>query len=151
MGAERKLSSGIKTQVGLALELLDVILSKDIKQYVLPLIDENTSMKKRVDILRGPLELDNMGQSERLVEIITDRARWRSGWTRACAIYSAALAGLDDLLGEIESVLEITDHPVRETAFWAFYRLNPQIYRKYINEIRLDPNPLVSRLAQLDS
>jgi hypothetical protein len=147
-GAERKLSSGIKTQVGLALELLDVTLEKKTRRMVFPLLDENTPLGRRIDELESAFRLGRLGAHDRLKEIITDTGRWRSSWTRACAIHAAAVSGSLDLAGEVEGALRIADHPVRETAAWALATLVPDVYRRHADELRKDPDPRVSRLAR---
>ena len=148
MGAERKLQSGIKTQVGLALELLDVTLTKKTRRMVFPLIDENTPLPRRIDELKALVGLANLGPDERLREIIADTTGWRSSWTLACAIHSAAVSGRRDLAEQVEAALSIGDHPVRETAAWALHRLDPDAYRRYAKRLRDDPNPLVAALAR---
>jgi HEAT repeat protein len=148
MGAERKLSSGIKAQVGLAIELLDVTLDKKTKRIVFPLVDENTPLAKRIAELKALVGLGNLSPEERLREIITDEAAWRSSWTRACAIHAAAVSGGQALAGEVEGALRIADHPVRETAAWALQRLDPDAYRRHVERLREDPNPQVARLAR---
>ena len=147
MGAELKLLSGIKRQIGLALELLDVTLSKELKRYIFLLIDENIPLEKRINDLKTLLNLNNMSRDERLREIITDTKKWWLSWTCACGIYAVALLGIRELVGAIESALGITDQPVRETAVWALHKLDPQIYCKYSAEFLKDLNPQVSELA----
>ena len=139
--------SGIKTQVGLALELLDVTLSKELKGYIFPLLDENTPLEKRIHELKTLLNLRNMGQSDRLREIITDAETRRMGWTSICGIYAAALLGLRDLVGVIESAIGRSDFIVRETAAWALFKLDPDTYHKYSDALLMDPNPRIAELA----
>ena len=148
LGAERKLDSGIKTQVGLALELLDVTLSKKTRRLVFPLVDENTPLQRRIAALKVHFGLGNLSQRERLKEIISDTVSWRSSWLRACAIHAAAVSGSRDLVGEVEDALRIAAHPVRETAAWALSRLAPDVYRRHAERLQGDPNPQVARLAR---
>jgi HEAT repeat protein len=148
VGAERKLSSGIKTQVGLALELLDVTLTKRTRRMVFPLLDENTPLGRRIAELEAQFGLGNLVPSDRLKEIITDTERWWSSWTRACAVHAAAASGSRGLVDEVEGALGIADHPVRETAAWALGRLDPAVYRRHAGALLKDPDPRVSRLAR---
>jgi hypothetical protein len=147
MGAERRLQSGIKTQMGLALELLDVTLAKKTRRIIFPLVDENTPLPRRIEELRAIVGLGNQGPDERLKEIIADTVSWRSSWTRACAIHAAAVSGRRGVAGQVEAALSIADHPVRETAAWALHRLDPDAYRRHAWRLREDSNPQVAALA----
>lgn len=146
-GAERKLLSGIKAQTGLALELLDVTLSKEFKRYIFPLVDENTDITKRVESLKGFFDLDNLKLENRLRQIIVDRETWPQSWTRACAIYCAATLQLHDLSDAVESALSDEAHTVRETAVWALHQLDPAAFERRAANLVKDPNPMVADLV----
>jgi hypothetical protein len=137
-------SSGVRA---LTLEMLEVTLSAEDKNVVMPLVDARLTAEQRANRLRVLFTIPNLGRSARLAQLIryagsvqtTERVTgqneqaaspqptqelWARPWLQVCAIYTAAL--LDDPVagGAIHLALSSPDPVVRETAQWAMKRIN---------------------------
>ncbi len=147
--AEERLVRGGKAEKALAIEALDVTLSRAQKALILPLVDESLALTQRVRSLSQHFSLSRLGRDERLQEIITDPQSWSDGWTRACAIYASGKLMVKKLAPAIEGTLPgsglITTPPVRETTIWALAALAPDVYQRYVTELATDPNPRVTQ------
>jgi HEAT repeat protein/ATP/ADP translocase len=107
---------------GLALETLDVSLTRAQKGLLLPLLDESLPPAQRIQRLQRHFSLAGLAYEARLREIIEDTAAWPHEWTRACAIYTAAQNGLVELAEPIRQA-QAGPALVAETAVWALRHL----------------------------
>ena len=126
--AEERLARGTRSQRALAIESLEVSLSSELKDTILPLVDESMAIRQRVQSLSAYFSLTSLGREQRLREVITDLQRWNQDWTRACAIYAGGKLLLQGLVEAIEGTLHLNDPSVKETADWALPRLAPSKY-----------------------
>ncbi len=134
-----------------ALELLDVFLPEDIKEKIIPILDDIPDYErvKRLQIFFPQLDLS---VSEILKAIINRDFAQTNRWTKACAFYAI---GTTDL--EISCKLELVanlfnpDELLRETSAWVLFHRYPQDYQK--NILRLadqQRNHLNAKIVQSD-
>jgi hypothetical protein len=105
-----------------ALEVLDVLLARDVKRFLFPLLTDLPARQK-VQQMSGMFPQPQRTRCERLIEIVASPTPVFSPWTQACAVYASIpeakrepAAGLDRVLAAAFS----SPHPlVRETAAWA--------------------------------
>jgi ATP/ADP translocase/HEAT repeat protein len=94
-----------------AVEFLDNVLSKDVKKYLFPIVDNITDdfkLRKGQELFGVVIE----SREQALAELITGD----DPWLAACAMYSVAESCPDDLRAVIEERLRDPDAVVRETA-----------------------------------
>jgi hypothetical protein len=74
---------------------------------------------------------------------------WVSSWTRVCALVTIVKLNMKGSVSRIIECLKDSDDIVRETAAWALFKLNPQVFEKYLPRLRNDASMTVSRTARL--
>ncbi len=78
-----------------ALEIIDALVSQELKEILLPLLDE-LPPAERLRRLSDHFPQQSLSRLQRLQEVITGPDVWLTPWIRACALW--ALAGLDPTL-----------------------------------------------------
>ncbi|MGM0576539.1 MAG: HEAT repeat domain-containing protein [Myxococcota bacterium] len=151
----RQLRSADAGQQAVALEVLDNLLSQDLKRRVLPLFDEHAEEKP-------PRELPAPGQArrlplgrrqhpsvaDRLRAIIEEQGAPLSSWTRACALYAVAEAGMTSLVEVALDHLGSRSELVREMAVFAVAALDPAALEPRLERLCEDRAPAVRAMAR---
>jgi hypothetical protein len=109
-----------------ALEIVDVTLPQEMKQLVLPLVEEMGS-DRRLEALEAHFPQSRLGKDRRLLAILERPTAWSTSWTRACAVYAI---GLGQYAGSESLPVRATADGsalVRETTDWALTRLPPGV------------------------
>jgi HEAT repeat protein len=133
-----------------ALEVLDVLISPELKKLVFPLVAESTPSHKQQQLAeRFPQPERERWQS--VGEIIAAPAGRFSAWTRACALYAAGRPPAPDLrtpaLRGAVAAAQLAQEPlVRETAAWALRQLDHE--REHEEETMLTTIEKVIALKQ---
>ena len=104
-----------------AVEMLDVMLDGHLRGFLLPLLDDRPQAA-RLQALQSYFPQARRSPAERVRELLARPERSLRTWTRACAAWAAAQAGLRELLGELDR-LHSTDPLVRQTAAASVRRL----------------------------
>jgi hypothetical protein len=106
-----------------ALEVLDVTLSQELKQLVLPLVEDMGSPEalRRLQVL---FPQKTLTQAERLRETLSRPGEWLSPWNKACAVYSAAGLSGSNLSVTLKSIPVSSSSLLAETTRWALAHLN---------------------------
>jgi len=121
-----------------ALELLDVFLPEDIKQKIIPILDDIPDVErvKRLQIYFPQLELS---VDELLKAIVNRDFSQTNRWTKACAFYCIGISDLEkDFSLELIANLFNPDELLQETAAWALYGKYPELYKKNIYRLEND-------------
>jgi HEAT repeat protein len=115
---QRNLKLESREKQAYALEMLDSVVSDEIKRLVFPLLEGISEAEKLERMSRRyPQQPRNLEQA--LAEIARSERAWVSGWTRAAAMYTAARLRLS-ALGEALGRLPDTGEPlVAETRTYA--------------------------------
>ena len=102
-----------------SLEFLDNILSQQMRNLLLPLIDGEVTIVERIRVADKVLGTD-VGSKEKAVEALV---KSDDPWLRACGAYAIGSLGLTDLKLELQKCLDHSDPLLRETARQAQLRL----------------------------
>ncbi len=138
-----------------ALEVLDVVLTAEIKEVVIPLLDDLTVTEQLAHLsVRFPQR--SMSAEDRFDEIVNDHFETAFYWTRSSLLYLIGQMGKQAHRHVVESCLEDREPIVRETALWALTQLQPpgirQILDEHIddddNDVRNIVEQLISQLAE---
>lgn len=133
-----------------ALEVIDVLVAPELKAQLLPLVDELTP-EQRLQRLRGHFPQPSLSREQRLQDIIRRSDADTTPWTKACALYTAAIYSATSCTAAAVTALAATDPVVRETAIWTLARLNPAVYAQHARQLDDDHSPHVTRaLKQLE-
>jgi HEAT repeat protein len=107
-----------------ALEMIDNLVSADLKQVVCSLLDD-VSAEDRLRTLGARFPQQAMGRNARLTEIITQSPSVSTFWIKTCALFAAGKAGATECCHALEAALPHPDPLVRETAAWALSVTRP--------------------------
>jgi len=131
---KESIESGTAEGVTYAIELLDVFLSDQLKQRVIPILDDISNSEKisRLELFYPRIRLD-----EKLVlKFLINRDFTQSNrWTKACVIHQIGVQKIDDFTIDLIAHLFNPDYLIRETSAWALYQINPELY--HTNSIRM--------------
>ncbi|MCP4112786.1 MAG: hypothetical protein GY749_45870 [Desulfobacteraceae bacterium] len=151
LSAKADLESNSKNIRARAFEALDNLVttsdSREIWESVSPLLDDITSSEchaKLVDIFPQKC----LSQHDRLKEVLTRSHQWVSSWTKACALLTIGNIGTSEFYDTIISCFSDKNPTVRETAIWAFGRLNPNDLSERLEILTRDKNRRVAEYAR---
>jgi AAA family ATP:ADP antiporter len=123
--------------ISYAIELLDVFLSDDLKQKIIPILDDTSDYDRvrRLQMFYPSLEVS----AEELIRQIINRDYSQTNrWTKASVIkYLGEKANDRRYDMELISNLFNPDMLIKEMSAWAMYQIDPAFYRE--NLIRLEP------------
>jgi CRP-like cAMP-binding protein len=131
-----------------ALEIIDVLVSSERKQVLLPLFDESIPPDQRREQLNAAFPQDRLGQNRRLAEIISRSNGWLHPWTVACALDTAARLSMLETAPAVIEALSADDPLVRESALWSLTRLAGDGCWQHVEALAQDPSPQVTRVVQ---
>jgi ATP/ADP translocase/HEAT repeat protein len=118
------LTSDTRKNTVFALELLDNLLSKDLRDLVFPIVDDipfDLRLKRLNQIFKQPA----LGRDNRLREIIFRSDKSTTAWTKSCALYMIGKASINSLYDAVVAALSSPEEIVRETAVWTVGQLAP--------------------------
>ncbi len=140
---KENIESGTAEGVTYAIELLDVFLSEQLKQRVIPVLDDISVQEKisRLEIFYPRVQLD-----EKLVlKFLINREFTQSNrWTKACVLRQIGLQGIKEFTMDLIAQLFNQDHLIRETAAWALYRIDPEGYHEHVARLEDDVQRLLN-------
>jgi len=126
-----------------ALEVLDNILSAEIKQIVLPLLDDFT-VAERLEAMAVRFPQKRLDPEARIHDILDKHFAKASYWSRSCLLYHMGEAAVPEYLPSLQASLQDKEPVIRETALWALSKLDPEDLDRTLYSFQSDPSPLVS-------
>ncbi|MFP4390285.1 MAG: HEAT repeat domain-containing protein, partial [Desulfococcaceae bacterium] len=130
-----------------ALEILDNLLNNDLKNVVIPLMDDIPDPQRQSRLV-DYYPQERKGRHDRLREILGRSQQWTTAWTRTCALFTVGQIGIREFHDAVVNCLADGDPVVRETAVWALGRLNPDDLVQRLNPMRRDPSRRVADYAR---
>jgi AAA family ATP:ADP antiporter len=131
---KENIESGTAEGVTYAVELLDVFLSEQLKQRVIPVLDDLSISEKikRLEIFYPRVQLNK----KLVLKFLINREFTQSNrWTKAVVLYLIGTQRIEEFIMDLVAHLFNPDMLIRETAAWALHKINPQLY--YSNVVRL--------------
>jgi hypothetical protein len=116
--AATALRSGSRTKQAQAVELLDNLLTGDLKGYVFPLFDDAPA-SERFEKFLALLGLRTFNANMALRELLNQN----DVWLKAATLWEIGLRGLRNFRGEIQQYLNSKDPVLKETAALAISRI----------------------------
>jgi hypothetical protein len=120
--AQRQLATGSAEKRSFALEVIDNLVSNDLKSAVMPLVD-GSPLDECLRRLAPRFPQTRLEATHRMREIALCGTDSISPWTVACALFTIAELGLAELADVIDSAQASLDPLIRETASWAAARM----------------------------
>ena len=128
-----------------ALEVLDNLLTQELKKMVFPLID-NLSPRERASQLHGLFPQPHLDRPARLRETLAQSGGKTGLWTKACALYVVGKSRAAEWSPMAVVGFSDQDAVVRETAIWTLARVNASAFRELAAAGPTDPSDTVVRL-----
>lgn len=113
LGIRRRIIEGTVKERALGLELLDVMLTGDLKQRILAIAEHPQDSPPRTDSYGELFRLRRQPIQQRIREILDDREKWPEPWMRVCAHHAAWVTGVEsekpeeNVLSTIERVMAL--------------------------------------------
>jgi len=145
--SQLNLSTSSKDRRAKALEILDNLLSREIKEQVFPLLDD-IAPAQRYTRLSDQFPQDRRSRHERLKELLARPHRWTTAWTKTCTLFAVGNIATREFYDAVISCLSDPDAVVRETAAWALGCLNPDDLPRRLTPVTHDPVERVASMAR---
>lgn len=139
--------SGVDEKRAYAVELLDNMVRQDLKEIVLPLLEEIPD-NQRLTRLSPHFSPARMTFHERLKNLIVSGIAQTSFWTVSCALYEVGATEDVDYEGAVATALNARDPIIRETALWSLGRLHPEDLSSRLEPFTTDPARNVAVMAR---
>ncbi|MBR9997603.1 MAG: hypothetical protein KFF73_01470, partial [Cyclobacteriaceae bacterium] len=128
------IESGTSEGLTYALELLDVLLTEDLKNRIIPLFDDisNQEKIKRLQVFYPHMLGDFF---DVIKQIINKEFNQINRWSKTLALYWVGIHKDESLLYELIANLFNPDPLIRDTSAWSLYQINPQYYEENVPRI----------------
>jgi hypothetical protein len=131
------IESGTSEGITYAIELLDVLLTEDLKDRIIPLFDDisNQEKIKRLQVFYPHI----LGDFHDVIkQIINKEFNQINRWSKTLALYWVGLNKENSLSYELISNLFNPDPLIRDTSAWSLYQIDPQSYEENVPRIGKD-------------
>jgi ATP:ADP antiporter, AAA family len=131
---KENIDSGTADSITYAIELLDVFLADQLKQRVIPVLDDLTDTERinRLDNFFPRVRLD----SKLVLKFIINRDFTQSNrWTKACVIFQIGIQKIEDFKLDLIAQLFNPDSFIKEVSAWALYQINAAEYQKNVRRL----------------
>lgn len=131
---KENIDSGTTEGITYAIELLDVFLSEQLKQRVIPLLDDLSDSERisRLEYFYPRVKLD----SKLVLKFLINRDFTQSNrWTKSCVIFQIGILHISDFKLDLIAQLFNPDPLLREVSAWALYQIDDDEY--HLNTARL--------------
>ena len=130
-----------------ALEILDNLLTGEIKQVVLPLLEDLT-VAERLEFLAEKFPQGIMTPGERFADIVETHFDDAFFWTRNTLLYQIGKDKDGAQMDKVRESLRDKEATIRETALWALTQLNPPDLWRSLRAHSDDESPIVNEVVQ---
>lgn len=124
---KENIDSGTSEGITYAVELLDVFLSDQLKQRVIPVLDDLTDNERihRLDAFYPRVKLN----SKLVLKFMINRDFTQANrWTKACILFQIGTQRIEDFNLDLTAQLFNPDNLICEIAAWALHQINPDEY-----------------------
>jgi hypothetical protein len=131
---KENIDSGTADTITYAIELLDVFLADQLKQRVIPVLDDlsDTDRINRLDNFFPRVRLD----SKLVLKFIINRDFTQSNrWTKGCVIFQIGIQRIEDFKLDLIAQLFNPDAFIKEVSAWALYQINPDEYHRNVRRL----------------
>lgn len=134
---KENIDSGTTEGITYAVELLDVFLSDQLKQRVIPILDDisETERINKLDVFYPRIKLD----AKFVLKFIINRDFTQSNrWTKATVLFQIGSQRVGDFKLDIMAHMFNADMLIREVAAWALYRIDNEEYHRHSQRMGKD-------------
>lgn len=131
---KENIDSGTAEGITYAVELLDVFLSEQLKQRVIPILDD-LSNSERIDRLQDfypRVKLD----SKLVLKFLINRDFTQSNrWTKACVLFQIGIQRIEAFKLDLIAQLFNPDPLIHEVSAWALYQIDSNEYDQHTRRL----------------
>jgi ATP:ADP antiporter, AAA family len=124
---KENIESGTSEGTTYAVELLDVFLSEQLKEKVIPVLDE-LPLNEKINRLEAFYPANKIDSKLTLKFLINRDFTQSNRWTKACAMAQIGVQKIYDFKLDLIAHLFNPDLLLSEMAGWALFQIDPQLY-----------------------
>ena len=131
---KQNIESATSEGITYAIELLDVLLAEDLKQKIIPILDDisDTERVSKLNIIYPRAKLS----TQLALKFLINRDFTQSNrWTKSCAIYQIGRLKIAEFKYDLIANLFNPDIMVKEMAAWGIYNIDPELYFEHIERL----------------
>ena len=117
-----------------AIEMLDVLLAEDLKQKIIPILDDISDAEK-VNKLQAFYPRAKLSTQLALKFLINRDFSQSNRWTKSCAIYQIGRLKIAEFKYDLIANLFNPDMMVKQMAGWGLYNIDPELYFEHITRL----------------
>ena len=131
---KQNIESATSEGITYAIELLDVLLAEDLKQKIIPIVDD-ISDAERISKLNIYYPRTKLSTQLALKFLINRDFTQSNRWTKSCAIYQIGRLKIAEFKHDLIANLFNPDKMVNEMAAWSIYNIDPELYFEHIERL----------------
>jgi hypothetical protein len=146
---KENVESGTTEGIAYAIELLDVFLPEQLKQRIIPVLDELTDEERiaKLDVFYPRARLD----ARLTLKFLLNRDFVQtSRWTKASVLFYIGSEKIEEFKMDVIAHLFNPDRLINEVAGWALYQINPSEYRENIKRLGPVKMKLINDVVRTD-
>ncbi len=131
---KQNLESGTSEGITLAIEMLDVLLSEDLKNKIIPVLDDIAAAEKvkKLELYYPRVDLNPM----QVLKFLLNRDFTQSNrWTKCCVLFHMGSLKRKNYTNDIIANLFNPDNMIRQMAAWALYQVSEDLYHEHVQRI----------------
>ncbi|MFT4721064.1 MAG: AAA family ATP:ADP antiporter [Candidatus Azotimanducaceae bacterium] len=129
-----------------ALEVLENLLTTEIKQVVLPILDD-ISNAERLQALSELFPQTPLAADERFNNLMEEHLDSAFYWTRSALLYQVGQQKNKRHLSRLQEAVDDREIIIRETALWSLHQLNPPDLHNILVAHQDDPSPSIKKVV----
>jgi HEAT repeat protein/ATP/ADP translocase len=129
-----------------ALEVLENLLTTEIKQMVLPILDD-ISNAERLQALSERFPQTSLAAEERCDNLMEEHLDSAFYWTRSALLYQVGQQKNERHLSRLQEAVVAPEIIIRETALWSLHQLNPPELLNILVAHQDDPSPSIKKVV----
>lgn len=131
---KENIESGTSEGMTYGLELLDVFLSEDLKQKVLPILDDSSKSEKikKLELFYPKPDYEY----DLLLKILLNRDfNQANRYTKACVLYNIGTSNSQFFNIDLVAQLFNPDKMLKELAAWSLFKKDPDLYHEHTKRL----------------
>ncbi len=144
---KENIESGTNEGMTYALELLDVFLSEDLKQRIIPVLDDLSFVEKarRLEVF---YPRENLGNKMVLKFLLNRDFSQTNRWTKTCILYQIGLLEIREFYFDLIANMFNPDPLIREMATWSLNKIDPEACKENMKRLGVNERKELERLIK---
>ncbi len=134
---KQNLESGTSEGITLAIEMLDVLLSEDLKNKIIPVLDD-ISVTEKVKKLEPYYPRVDLNSIQALKFLLNRDFTQSNRWTKCCVLYHMGALKKKVYTNDIIANLFNPDDMIKQMAAWALFQISEDLYLEHIARLSED-------------